>query len=84
MAAIEITAAPLSKTTRAGLGNIPKLEDDALKLATVRGMTRVRTYGDTFPVPNDDGTEYFPRALTTYLDTPRKDGTEPGAQRRER
>ena len=24
------------------------------------------------------------RALTTYLDTPRKDGTEPGAQRRER
>lgn len=55
--AIEITAAPLGKVKRAGLGSIYKLQDDALKLAGVRAMTRVRKYTDIFAVSNQDGSE---------------------------
>ena len=55
--AIEVTAAPLGKVKRSGLGSIPKFQDDALKLAGVRAMTRVRKYSDIFPVTNDSASE---------------------------
>jgi hypothetical protein len=57
VAAIEITSAPLTKAKRAGLGKIPKLQDDALKLAGVRRLTWLRQYSDIFPIINADGTE---------------------------
>jgi hypothetical protein len=57
VAAIEITAAPLGKVKRANLGTIPKFQDDVLKLATVREMSRVRKYSDFFPIANADATK---------------------------
>ena len=57
VAAIEITAAPLSRVKRARLGTIPKLQDDVLKLAAVRKMSRVRNYRDAFPTGSADGSE---------------------------
>jgi hypothetical protein len=51
--AIEITAAPLATVKRSGLGSIPKLQDDSLKLAGVRTMTRVRKYSDIFAVGDE-------------------------------
>lgn len=57
VAAIEITSAPLTKTKRANLGKIPKLQDDALKLAGVRSLTRERKYRDMFPVVDADGAQ---------------------------
>lgn len=54
VAAIEITSAPLGKVNRSGLGKIPKLQDDVLKLARVRELTDVRKYSDFFPVVHDN------------------------------
>jgi hypothetical protein len=66
VAAIEITAAPLGTAKRANLGRIPKLQDDVLKLTTVREMSRVRKYSDYFGVPGDDDATIVPRKF--YLE----------------
>lgn len=55
VAAIEITAAPLVKTSRAKLGKIPKLQDDLLKLARVRKMSETREYYDSFSTVDANG-----------------------------
>lgn len=55
--AIEITAAPLGKVKRSGLGSIPKLQDDALKLARVRAMTRVRKYSEVLAIGSEAASE---------------------------
>src|SRR4029077_5557361 len=69
VAAIEITAAPLVKVERANLGEIPKLQDDVLKLATVRGMTREKKYNYFFPTAADDANkkELRPREIEITL-----------------
>lgn len=57
VAAIEITSAPLGKVKRSGLGTIYKLQDDTLKLARVRGLTRLRRYSEIFPRTTEDGSD---------------------------
>ena len=67
VAAIEITSAPLGSVKRANLGTIPKLQDDVLKLATVRKMARVRGYSDFFPLPKGESGEVALRKFNVEL-----------------
>lgn len=50
VAAVEITSAPKASVRSPGIGNIPKLADDILKLARLRQLARNRKYLDSSPI----------------------------------
>jgi hypothetical protein len=68
VAAIEITSAPKSAVRRSGIsGKISKLEDDLLKLARLREISRQREYIVTVQTPTSNGVQLKDAKLSYEL-----------------